>query len=86
VLTTLDAKELAEMEAQYSQQCLGLTWAAVGCGVAAFGAEFVEWNLQRFTPKGETVNARWKARGVPWIGNGTSGRSSNRFRMWQVQA
>jgi len=72
ILTTLDALELAETEAQYSHLGLGLMWAAFGCGVVALGAEGVEWSFQRWTPKGERVDARWRARGVPRIGYGLS--------------
>jgi hypothetical protein len=65
--------ELAETEAQYLSTCLGLMWAAVGCGFVAFAGECVEWDFQPFTPTGERVDARWKARGVLRVGGGRSG-------------
>jgi hypothetical protein len=72
ILTTLDGMELAEPEAQYSNVCLGMVWAAVVCVFFAFAGEFLEWNIQRFTPKGERVGMSWRSRDAPWFGYGRS--------------
>jgi hypothetical protein len=41
ILTTLDAMELAETEAQCLSTCLGPMWAAAGCGFVALGGRRV---------------------------------------------
>jgi len=48
-------------------QFVPLTWAAVACLFIAWVAEFVEYGLQRFTPKGQAISARYKPADVPWI-------------------
>jgi len=75
-LTTLDGIELAEPEAQYSNVCLDMMWLAVVYILFAFASEFLEWNIERFIPKGERVDLSWRSRDAPWFGYGRS----NRFR------
>jgi hypothetical protein len=44
-----------------------LTWTAVGCLFIAWMVEFVEYALQRFTPKGAAISIEHKPANVPWV-------------------
>lgn len=49
------------------RQFMPLTWTAVACSFIAWAVEFVEYGLQRFTPRGQPISSKYKPANVSWV-------------------
>jgi hypothetical protein len=70
-LATVNALNIATtdeiVDVYYSKIWFGESWAAVGCFFVVVWIQSIEYGLQKFTPKGGTINSSHKPPEVPWV-------------------